>query len=153
MIGADRILAFAFFVGSLVYLAVLVPEVGRQQAAFGSGDFYTVGPTALPYFAGALLAIFSIAVLAPAPRPAPGAAFAEGLLGGATFAGLVVLAAVVMPWIGFLPASTAFLIAVFAVFRPASWWIALVLAFALPVLLDQGLRKLFLIPLPGAALF
>lgn len=152
MIAADRALALVFLAGSAVYLGVLVPEVGRAQSALGTGDFYTVGPTALPTFAGAMVAIFSIAVLAT-KRATPTGSFGDGLARGAAFVAIVAVAAVLMPRVGFLPAAAGFLAAVFAVFRPTSWWIATLLVIALPVLLDQVLRKAFLTPLPGAALF
>lgn len=151
--NADRVLALVLLAGSAVYLGVLVPQVGAAQTALGSGDFYTVGPTALPIFAGAMMALFSLAALAMAPRTAPEVPFRDGLFRAAAFALIAALATVLLPHIGFLPAAMAFLAAVFVVFRAASWWIATVLTLVLPVLLDQVLRKVFLVPLPGGALF
>jgi hypothetical protein len=150
---ADRVLALTLLAASALYLGVLVPEVGRQQAAMGSGDFYTVGPTALPIFAGTLVAVFALAVLATTPRTPAEVRFTQGLGGAAIFAGIVIATAYLMPRIGFLPVSVGFLAVVFLVFRAASWRICAVLTLALPVLLDQVLRKVFLIPLPGAAIF
>ncbi|WP_018701344.1 tripartite tricarboxylate transporter TctB family protein [Amorphus coralli] len=151
--AADRVLALVLLAGAAVYLGILVPEVGRAQTALGTGDFYTVGPTALPTFAGAMVAIFSIAVLAQGRRTVPAASFGEGLFGGAVFALLVAVTAILMPRIGFLPAATGFLVAVFLVYRATRWWIALILVLALPILIDQVLRKVFLIPLPQAPFF
>ena len=149
---AERILATALLLGAAVYLGVFVPEVGRAQAALGTGDFYTVGPTALPTFAGTMMAIFAVAVLVLSRRTAPQTAFGEGLPGGILFAAIVAVTAALMPRIGFLPAAVLFLAAVFAVFR-ATWWVALILTLLLPVVIDQILRKVFLVPLPGVALF
>ncbi|WP_420392319.1 tripartite tricarboxylate transporter TctB family protein [Acuticoccus sp.] len=151
--AADRVLALVLLAGSAVYLGVLVPEVGRAQTALGSGDYYTVGPTALPTFAGAMAAIFAVAVLALGGRTAPQTMFGEGLSSGIAFALVVAAAAALMPHIGFLPSAAAFLAAVFVIFRATTWWIALILTLALPVLLDQVLRKVFMIPLPGNVLF
>lgn len=151
--SADRVLALFLLAGAAIYLGVLVPEVGHAQAALGTGDFYTVGPTALPTFAGAMMAIFSIAVIAQGHRTAPTASFGEGLFGGVVFALVVAVTAVLMPRIGFLPAATGFLVAVFVIYRAPSRWIALILVLALPILIDQVLRKVFLIPLPQAPFF
>ena len=151
--AADRVLALVLLAGAGVYLGVLVPEVGRAQTALGTGDFYTVGPTALPIFAGAMMAIFSIAVLSLGRRTAPRSSFGEGLFSGLTFALLVAVTAIVMPHIGFLPAAAGFLVAVFLVFRATNWWIALILVLVLPILIDQVLRKVFLIPLPQTQIF
>ena len=150
---ADRVLALVLLAAAALYLGVLVPEVGRQQTALGTGDFYTVGPTVLPVFAGGLVVIFALAVLATTPRTASELQFTEGLGGAALFAGVVTVTAFLMPRIGFMPVSVGFLAVVFVVFRAATWWICALLTLALPVLLDQILRKVFLIPLPGAALF
>ncbi|MCF3933778.1 tripartite tricarboxylate transporter TctB family protein [Acuticoccus sp. M5D2P5] len=149
---ADRVLAAVLLLGAAVYLGVLVPEVGRAQSALGSGDFYTVGPTALPTFAGTMMAIFAVAVLLMGRRTAPEVPFTQGLGGGLIFAAAVAAAAVLLPRIGFLPASVLFLAVVFALFR-AKWWVALILTIVLPVVIDQILRKVFPVPLPGAALF
>lgn len=150
---ADRILAWASLAGAALFLGVLVPEVAREQAAWGSGDFYTVGPTALPTFAGCLVGVFALTVLVTTPRSAPETRFTEGLGGTALFAATVIAAALLMPRLGFLPVSVGFLAVVFILFRAASWRICLPLVVVLPVLLDQVLRKVFMIPLPGAALF
>ena len=79
--------------------------------------------------------------------------FGRGLGAGLVFTVMLVVYAIAMPSIGFLAASVLFMVAVFLVYRPASWLIALILTLAVPVLVDQVLRKLFLIPLPSGGWF
>ncbi|CAN0221213.1 unnamed protein product, partial [Chrysoparadoxa australica] len=50
---ANRMLALVFVAASIVFLTVMVPELNQQQASMGGG-FYSVRPSALPTFAGAM---------------------------------------------------------------------------------------------------
>jgi len=152
---ATRVVAIVCGLASVYFLAILVPEVGASAAAMGTGDFYSVGPTALPNFAGAVTLLLSVGVFATSgPAAVDGdRRFDRGLGAGLVFTVMLVVYAIAMPSIGFLAASVLFMVAVFLVYRPASWLIALILTLAVPVLVDQVLRKLFLIPLPSGAWF
>jgi len=153
--NADRVLALIFAVLSLYFLAVMVPEVGAQEKAMGSLNFYTVGPTALPYLTGVMVLVFSVGTFLISGHHAAeqGPAFSVGLKGGLGFFAITLVYAMGMTVVGFLPASILFLAAVFGIFRVPSWRIAVPVTLVVPVLLDQILRKLFLVPLPGSCLF
>ncbi|MGP9820783.1 tripartite tricarboxylate transporter TctB family protein [Salinarimonas sp. NSM] len=152
--NAPRLLGIVFAAAALAFLLVLVPALG-DDPFLGGGGFYTVGPTALPYLAGGLVLLFSVAVALEA-KPAGGSDAATGgdRLGlGLLFVGLTLAYALGMLVVGFLAASILFLAAVFALYRPRSWIIAAILAIVVPIAVDAILRELFLIPLPSGLLF
>ena len=60
---ATRVVALVCCLASIYFLAVLVPEVGASAAAMGTGDFYSVGPTALPNFAGVMTLLLGLDLL------------------------------------------------------------------------------------------
>ncbi|WP_372424730.1 tripartite tricarboxylate transporter TctB family protein [Salinarimonas chemoclinalis] len=154
--NAPRLLGIVVAALALGYLLVLVPDLGGDPFS-GGGRFYTVGPSALPYLAGGLVLLFSVAVALEA-KPATGDADGSGSgsrgLGlGLLFVGLTLAYALGMLLVGFLAASILFLAAVFALYRPRSWVVAGILAIVVPIVVDVILRELFLIPLPSGRLF
>ncbi|MDF1610181.1 tripartite tricarboxylate transporter TctB family protein [Hoeflea sp. YIM 152468] len=150
---ANRTLALVFVVASIVFLTVMVPELNQQQASMGGG-FYSVGPSALPTFAGAMVLLFGVVMLFT-DRPVPGeaGAFTAGIGMGLLQIGLFGAYALGLSTIGFLPASILFLAAIFLIYRAKNWLVAASLALGLPILVDALLRKIFLVPLPGASFF
>ncbi|WP_099867436.1 tripartite tricarboxylate transporter TctB family protein [Pararhizobium haloflavum] len=152
---ATRILAFLSAAAILVFLAVMVPAVGSNQMAMGSGDFYSVGPTALPNLAGGMVLVFSIIMFATSGREARDdeAATPGGIGLALAIVGLFAAYSLGMLAIGFLFASMLFLAAVFWLYRVSSWIAAAVLIVTVPLVVDQILRRLFLVPLPDGLLF
>lgn len=151
---ATRILALISGVASLIFLTVMVPRIGTNQMMTGSGDFYSVGPTALPNLAGGLVLVFSIIMLATEhQKHAPQPRFTAGIGHGLSMIALFMAYAGGMMVIGFLPASMIFLAAIFVLYRAGSWVVSAILIVGVPLLVDQILRKLFLVPLPGGLLF
>ncbi|GGK26626.1 tripartite tricarboxylate transporter TctB family protein [Salinarimonas ramus] len=151
--NAPRLLGIVFAAAALAFLLVLVPDLG-DDPFLGGGGFYTVGPTALPYLAGGLVLLFSIAVALEAKPAGSADGAGGGRLGlGLLFVGLTLAYALGMLVLGFLAASILFLAAVFALYRPRSWIVATILAIVVPVAVDAILRELFLIPLPSGLVF
>ena len=156
-----RLLAGFFCALSILFLAVLVPQVGEASRAAGDLGFYSVGPTALPYFAGAMVLLFSLAVLftdrpartGQAPSADDGQGDEGGLKRGFLFLLVFLAYSVFMPVAGFLIASVIFLFAIFAIYRVGSWVVACVVAVLTPLIVDLLLRKVFLIPLPATPFF
>ena len=165
-----RLLGAFFCAASILFLVFLVPQVGANNVSFGSLSFYSVGPTALPYFAGTLVLLFSIAVIVSPGSgnkeetseeavsevdesaqeiPREGSTTWRGLL----FAAIMLLYSLSIFTLGFLLASIAFLAVVFFMYRPASWKIALAVALLVPYGVDLLLREAFLIPLPSGIFF
>jgi hypothetical protein len=152
-----RMLGLVIAAAAAFFLLVMVPGVADRQAAMGGGNFYSVGPTALPYLAGAMTLVFAVMVALtarPAPaldEPAAGEAAEEtNKLGrGLVFIALFAAYSVGMLYVGFLVASVVFLAAVFLMFGVRSLAIGAALALFLPVLTDYLLRNVFLVPLPS----
>lgn len=148
-----RILALVFVAASIVFLTVMVPGL-NQQAGMGGEGFYTVGPSALPAFAGAMVLIFGVIILLT-DRPAPEEAetFMAGIGLGLLQIGLFAAYAIAIMFIGFLPASIVFLAAIFALYRAGNWIVAGILTLGVPVLVDILLRRVLMVPLPGVSFF
>lgn len=150
---ANRMLALVFVAASIVFLTVMVPELNQQQASMGGG-FYSVGPSALPTFAGAMVLLFGVVMLfTDRPAPAEAGTFSAGIGLGLLQIGLFGAYAIGLSLIGFLPASILFLAAVFLMYRAENWIVAITLTLGIPILVDALLRKVFLVPLPGASFF
>jgi hypothetical protein len=119
----------------------------------------------LPYFSGALVLFFSIAVMVspgsgekrPSSEedieatgtPEGGSDIWRGLL----FAAIMLIYSISMFTLGFQLASIAFLAVVFLVYRPGSWKVALAVTLIVPFGIDLLLREAFRIPLPSGILF
>jgi hypothetical protein len=152
-----RILALVTGALSAVFITVMVPALGGAQGSSLSGlDFYSVGPTALPYFAGGMILLFSVMMLiTDTPNadvvsdPDEQNGFGLGLL----LIALLIGYTVALTWIGFLAASVLFMLAVFLVYGARNWLLIGALSLGMPLLVDQILRKLFLIPLPSGQFF
>lgn len=150
---ANRMLALVFVAASIVFLTVMVPELNQQQASMGGG-FYSVGPSALPTFAGAMVLLFGVVMLfTDRPAPEEAGTFSAGIGLGLLQIGLFGAYALGLSLIGFLPASILFLAAVFLMYRAENWIVAITLTLGIPILVDALLRKVFLVPLPGASFF
>lgn len=150
---ANRMLALVFVAAAIVFLTVMIPELQEQQANMGGG-FYSVGASALPTFAGAMVLLFGgMMLFADRPEPEDTGRFQTGLGLGLLQIGLFAAYALGLSLIGFLPASILFLAAVFLLYRAENWVVAGVLTIGMPVVVDALLRKVFLVPLPGAAFF
>lgn len=163
----DRLFGACFGVLSLLFLILLVPQLGAGGGGFAGAGFYSVAPTALPYFSGAMVLLFSVLLLLGVGSHRPDAVKEEttlsstaeleaptsNLVHGLLFAGVTLLYVVGMSYIGFLFASIVFLGVIFVFYRPASWKIAVLLTFIIPLIVDVTLRKLFLVPLPSSVLF
>jgi hypothetical protein len=141
---------------SILFLTILVPGIDADRFT-GGAQFYSVGPTALPYFAGGLVLLFSLLTLLPERGMAQqgeqgdssqdrvrmaGRALLFILLAGAFSGGMLL--------IGFLPAAILFLLSIFALYRGVRWAVALPIALLVPIGVDLLLRKIFYIPLPTA---
>lgn len=150
---ANRMLSLFFVAASIVFLTVMVPELNQQQANMGGG-FYSVGPSALPTFAGAMVLLFGVVMLfTDRPVPEEAGKFKAGIGLGLLQIGLFGAFALGLSIIGFLPASILFLAAIFLIYRAENWFVAAILTLGMPILVDALLRKVFLVPLPGASFF
>ncbi|MCS2609763.1 tripartite tricarboxylate transporter TctB family protein [Halomonas dongshanensis] len=161
-----RLLGACFFVASILFLLVLVPQIDANRASGVSGlSFYSVGPSALPYFSGALVLLFSFAVMV-SPETVKQTSLDEedseitdvaeqsaSTWRGGLFAVLMFIYSMSMFTLGFQLASIAFLAVVFAIYRPGSWKIALAVTLLVPFSVDLLLREAFRIPLPSGILF
>lgn len=161
-----RLLGAFFCIASILFLVFLVPQVDANSGSrFGSLSFYSVGPTALPYFSGALVLFFSIAVMVSPGSVEKEALSEEGSEATATpeagrdtwrgllFAAIMLIYSISMFTLGFQLASTAFLAVIFLIYRPGSWKIALTVTLIVPFGIDLLLREAFRIPLPSGILF
>lgn len=150
---ANRMLALVFVAAAIVFLTVMIPQLQEQQASMGGG-FYSVGASALPSFAGAMVLLFAAMMLfADRPAPEDSGRVPSGLGLGLLQIALFAAYAIGLPLIGFLPASMLFLAAVFLLYRAENRVVAGALTIIMPVVVDALLRKVFLVPLPGAAFF
>lgn len=161
-----RLLGAFFCMASILFLVLLVPQIGASGgSSFSSLSFYSVGPTALPYFSGALVLFFSIAVMvspgtvekeAPSEEDSEATSTLEegsDIWRGLLFAAIMLIYSMSMFTLGFQIASIAFLAVVFLVYRPGSWKIALAVTLIVPFGIDLLLREAFRIPLPSGILF
>ncbi|KZD01054.1 tripartite tricarboxylate transporter TctB family protein [Oceanibaculum pacificum] len=149
-----RAIGLACTVASILFLAILVPGIDANRFTGGGMQFYSVGPTALPYFAGGLMLLFSVLTLITSgqerPKPAESGVASASLWRPVVFILLAAALSGGMLIAGFLIAAILFLLAVFWIYGAASKPLALGLGVAVPLGVDLVLRKLFYIPLPVA---
>lgn len=134
--------AFALF-----FLLVMIP--GLDSATLGGSHVQAVGlgPAAVPYFAGMAVLVLSLVMFVQARRSGedePPVAWRPLAL----FVALLLGFMLAMPRAGFLASAVVFLGATFLLFGARNRLVALTIAVAVPLVLDQLLRKVFLIPLP-----
>ena len=148
-----RILSIVSAILSIVFLTVMVPGIELDRFTGGEAQFYTVGPRALPYFAGSMTLLLSVlgiflpvegTVASQKGRWTIGPAGRRSLV----YIGILFVFVTLIPVVGFLIAAIAFLGATFAYFRAGSLVTSAVLAVAFPVGVDLLLRKVFMVPLP-----
>ena len=150
--NGTRIAGIVGCLASAVFLAVMVPGVEENRFTGGGAQFYTVGPTFLPYFSGALMLLFS-AMLAVKPGAGGSGAAEEETVGpgrALLFMALLVAFIFGLREIGFMLAAIAFLGATFACFRAGRPILSAAVAILAPVAIDLLLRKVLLVPLPTA---
>ncbi|WPZ32743.1 tripartite tricarboxylate transporter TctB family protein [Thalassobaculum sp. OXR-137] len=149
--NGTRIAGIVGCLASAVFLAVMVPGVEENRFTGGGAQFYTVGPTFVPYFSGALMLLFSV-MLTVAPG-AGGSGPAEDRTGpgrALLFMALLVAFVLGLREIGFMIAAILFLAATFACFRAGRPVLSAAIAVAAPVGIDLLLRKVLMVPLPTA---
>lgn len=132
---------------SLLFLFVMIP--GLESEALGGSRVQAVGlgPAAVPYFAGTAVLVLSLIMFVQA-RPAEEQAEAVAWRPLGLFLALLLVFMLAMPQVGFLVSAIVFLGATFLLFGARSKVVAIIVAIAVPVALDQLLREVFLIPLP-----
>ncbi len=143
----NRVFSGSVALLALFFLFVMIP--GLDTEAFGGAHVQAtgLGPAAVPYFAGTAVLILSVVMFFQAPpvreEDVPIAWKPLGL-----FVALLVAFMLAMPRVGFLVSAIVFLAATFLLFGARSRIVALLVAVAVPVVLDLLLRDVFLIPLP-----